>query len=150
MKKLYFKILTDIMMIIMFVCLTKIKITGMHMHEVVGCVLGAALMLHLLLNINWIKSITLRIFDKKLNNKVRSAYAINLLLLIMFVIVFVSGIVVSVTILTNIRTDNRTFYAVVHRKSALITFILAIVHVVMHGRIIKGYCMKMCRKVKGN
>lgn len=150
MKKLHFKILVDIVMIIMFACLTKIKITGMHMHEVLGCVLGAVVMLHLLLNINWIKSITLRIFDKKLNNKVRSVYAMNLLLLIMFVIVLVSGILVSVTILTNIRTGNRMFYAVVHRKSALITFILVIVHGVMHGRMLKGHCMRMCRKVKGN
>ena len=148
MKKVHMKILIDILMTIIFICLTKIKITGMHMHEVVGIIVTLLVIIHLALNFSWVKAITLKIFDKNLNYKIRITYCINVLLAILVCIIFISGILVSVTILTNISTANRGTWAFIHRKAALITFILIIVHALLNIKMIKSHCKKMYKIVK--
>lgn len=148
MKKIHMKILIDILMTILFICLTKIKITGMHMHEVLGIIVTLFVIIHLVLNFSWVKAITLKIFDKNLNYKIKITYWINVLLAILVCIIFISGILVSVTIFTNISTANRGTWAFIHRKAALITFILIIVHALLNIKMIKGHCKKMYKIVK--
>ena len=148
MKKIHMKILIDILMTILFICLTKIKITGMHMHEVLGIIVTLFVIIHLVLNFSWVKAITLKIFDKNLNYKIKITYWINVLLAILVCTIFISGILVSVTIFTNISTANRGTWAFIHRKAALITFILIIVHALLNIKMIKGHCKKMYKIVK--
>lgn len=148
MKKIHVKILIDILMTILFICLTKIKITGMHMHEVLGIIVTLLVIIHLALNFSWVKAITLKIFDKNLNYKIKITYCINVLLAILVCIIFISGILVSVTIFTNISTANRGTWAFIHRKAALITFILIIVHALLNIKMIKSHCKKMYKLVK--
>lgn len=148
MKKIHVKILIDILMTILFICLTKIKITGMHMHEVLGIIVTLFVIIHLALNFSWVKAITLKIFDKNLNYKIKITYCINVLLAILVCIIFISGILVSVTIFTNISTANRGTWAFIHRKAALITFILIIVHALLNIKMIKSHCKKMYKLVK--
>ncbi len=69
MKKLHIKILVDIFMIILFICLMKIKITGMHRHEVLGIVLTLLVIIHLVLNFNWFKNILKKLFNKNMSSK---------------------------------------------------------------------------------
>lgn len=147
-KKIYFKILVDIIMTIIFVCLTKIKITGMHMHEVLGIFVTLLVIVHLALNFSWVKNITLKIFDKNLNNKIRRMYIINAILAVLVFIVFVSGILVSVTIFTNISTVNRAVWAIIHRKAALLMFILIIAHALLNIKMIKSHCKRICNLKK--
>lgn len=148
MKRVHVKILIDILMTILFICLTKIKITGMHMHEVVGIIVTLLVIIHLALNFSWVKAITVKIFDKNLNYKIKITYWINVLLVILACIVFISGILVSVTIFTNISTANRGTWAFIHRKAALAIFILIIIHALLNIKMIKSHCKKMYKIVK--
>ena len=145
MKKLHFKILVDIVMIIMFACLTKIKITGMHMHEVLGIVVTLLVAIHLALNFSWVKNVTTKIFDKNMNNKMRRLYCTNVILTLLVLIVFVSGILVSVTIFTNISAINRSVWVLVHKRSAILLVITIAIHILFNIKMIKAYCKKMCK-----
>ena len=148
MKKVHMKIFIDILMTIIFICLTKIKITGMHRHEVLGIIVTLFVIVHLALNFSWVKAITLKIFDKNLNYKIRITYCINVLLAILVCIIFISGILVSVTIFTNISTTNRGTWAFIHRKASFITFILMIVHALLNIKMIKSHCKRMYKIVR--
>ncbi len=141
------KLIIDIIMAGIFICLTKIKITGMHLHEVFGCVLGIVVLVHILLNRKWIKGVTIKIFHKKTDMRMKILYGINVLLLISFFVALISGILVSVTILRKIYITHRELWAIIHRKSALLTFILIIVHGIMNYKMMKAYCINIHRKI---
>ncbi len=144
-KKTNFKILIDIMMTIICICLTKIKITGMHMHEVLGIVVTLLVAIHLALNFSWVKNVTTKIFDKNMNNKMRRLYCTNVILTLLVLIVFVSGILVSVTIFTNISAINRSVWVLVHKRSAILLVITIAIHILFNIKMIKAYCKKMCK-----
>ncbi len=148
--KFFLKILIDCFMLGMFICLTKIKITGMHMHEVFGIIVGIIVIVHVILNRKWIKGITVKVFNNNTNKKIKILYGVNLLLGLSFFSALISGILVSVTILTNISVFNRDLWAMIHRKSALITFILIVIHVVMNYKMIKAYCINLYKKIIKN
>lgn len=144
-KKTNLKILIDIMMTIIFMCLTKIKITGIHMHEVFGIVVTLLVAIHLVLNFSWVKNMTTKILNKNMNSKMRRLYCINVILILLTLIVFVSGILVSVTIITNISAVNRSAWILVHKRSAILLVITIAIHILFNIKIIKAHCKKMCK-----
>ncbi|WP_243145244.1 DUF4405 domain-containing protein, partial [Clostridium neonatale] len=75
-------------------------------------------------------------------------YIINAILAVLVFIVFVSGILVSVTIFTNISTVNRAVWAIIHRKAALLMFILIIAHALLNIKMIKSHCKRICNLKK--
>ena len=66
MKKCHVKLLLDIIMTICFVCIMKIKITGMNLHEKLGISILILVCMHLILNYKWIKGVTGKLFDKNM------------------------------------------------------------------------------------
>ena len=148
MKKLHIKILVDIFMTILFICLMKIKITGMHRHEVLGIVLTLLVIGHLALNFNWFKNIFKKLFNKNISSKIRVSYFINIILGLLVLVIFISGILISVTIFKDISSTNRQAWAFIHRKASLIALILCLVHVYLHMNFIKSYLIRMfkCKK----
>ncbi|MGN1342192.1 MAG: hypothetical protein ACI4VL_03070, partial [Bacilli bacterium] len=99
MNKQHMKYCLDIVMTICFICVMKIMITGMMLHERLGIIILGLVILHIALNYKWIKGVLLRIFDKKLNLVTKISVILNILLAILTVLLIVSGILVSVTML---------------------------------------------------
>lgn len=118
------------------------------MHEVLGVILTLIVAIHLGLNFRWVKAITLKVFDKNVNYKIKITYCINVLLAVLVCIIFISGILISVTIFTNISTVNRSVWAFIHRKAAFITFILTIIHASLNIKMIKYHCKNIYKFAK--
>lgn len=144
-KKTNFKILIDIIMTIIFMCLTKIKITGIHMHEVFGIIITLLVAIHLVLNFSWVKNVTAKILDKNMNGRIKRLYCINMVLILLTLIVFVSGILVSVTIITSISVVSRSAWILVHKRSAILLLITIVIHILSNIKMIKAHCKKLCK-----
>lgn len=136
MNKQHMKYCLDIVMTICFICIMKIMITGMMLHERLGIIILGLVILHIALNYKWIKGVLLRIFDKKLNLVTKISVILNILLMILTVLLIVSGILVSVTMLRDIAAENRPLWASIHKKSALLLFICVSMHIGLHWKMV--------------
>lgn len=153
MKKCHVKLLLDIIMTICFVCIMKIKITGMNLHEKLGISILILVCIHLILNYKWIKGVTGKLFDKNMKPIVKISYCLNVLLCLLILLIVISGIMISVTIFTHISTENRLLWANVHKIASLLAFICISIHVGMHWRFImagfkKGFGIKNTNRIR--
>ncbi|MFX3625006.1 MAG: DUF4405 domain-containing protein [Ectobacillus sp.] len=132
-RKTYVKFGLDILMAITFVLLfNKRVLGGLTFHEIAGLALAVAFLTHILLNINWVKQVTLRLFDRKLPGKTRFCYLLNLLLLIAMAIIMVSGIVVSRVVFPNLNIGSERWFETVHISLSFIVLGLVGIHVGLH------------------
>ncbi len=134
MKKVtYVKFAIDIVMAVVFVLLfNKQVLGGMTFHEIAGLAIAAIFLTHVLLNAQWVKKVTLKIFDRKLPGKTRFGYLLNLLLLITMTFNMVSGIIISRVVFPNINIGNEMWFKVTHISVSFLTLILVAVHVGLH------------------
>ena len=65
-----FKIIIDILLLIDTFVLVNIEITGNLIHEILGITMAILLLIHIVTNWNWIKSVTKNL--KKVNKKNKS------------------------------------------------------------------------------
>ena len=71
-NKNYVKFALDILMSITFVLLfNKMVLGGLAFHEITGLGIGFAIFAHILLNLQWVKKVTLMLFDRRLPGKTR-------------------------------------------------------------------------------
>lgn len=148
MKKQYTKYFLDLIMTLCFICIMKIKITGMHLHEILGLWILIFVIIHNLLNFKWIKSVSKKLFDESLNTRTKISCYLNMILAVLVTVTVVSGLLVSVTIFRNITTENRELWANVHKISALLTFIGISIHVGLHWKMIM-HAFRTMFKIKG-
>ena len=148
MNKQHIKYCLDIIMTICFICIMKIMITGISLHEKLGLIILGLVILHIILNYRWVKGMALRIFDTKLNLVTKISVILNVILAVLTILLVVSGILISVTIFTDIAAENRELWANIHKKSALLLFICISVHVGLHWKMIM-FGFKNMFKIKG-
>jgi len=134
MKKVtYVKFAIDIVMAVVFVLLfNKQVLGGLTFHEVAGLAIAVIFLTHVLLNAQWVKKVTLKLFDRKLPGKTRFGYLLNLLLLITMTFNMVSGIIISRIVFPNINIGNETWFKVTRISVSFLTLILVAVHVGLH------------------
>ena len=65
-KKNIIKYLLDILLSLGFVLLYDKNALGMNLHEIIGLVIGGAVIIHLALNFNWVIGVSKKIFSKKI------------------------------------------------------------------------------------
>ena len=148
MNKQHIKYCLDIIMTICFICIMKIMITGISLHEKLGLIILGLVILHIILNYRWVKGMALRIFDTKLNLVTKISVILNVILAVLTILLVVSGILISVTIFTDIAAENRDLWANIHKKSSLLLFICISVHVGLHWKMIM-FGFKNMFKIKG-
>lgn len=100
------KIILDIVMGIIMICLMNLSFTGIKVHEILGIVVLFLFIFHKILNFKWIKSITINLFKKGIKTKTKIMYAVDIILLILVILNVITGILISTCILTNITTNN--------------------------------------------
>lgn len=145
MKKHHMKLMLDIIMTICFICIMKIKITGMSLHEKLGISILGLVCMHLILNYKWIRGITGRLFDKKLKPIIKISYVLNVILCGLILLIVASGMLISVTIFTQVSAENRALWADIHKISSLLAFICISIHVGLHWNMIMAGFKKMFR-----
>lgn len=136
MNKQHIKYCLDIIMTICFICIMKIMITGMMLHERLGIIILGLVIMHIVLNYKWIKGVALKIFDKKFNTVTKFSVVLNIVLAVLTILAVVSGVFVSVTMLRGITVGNRQLWAAIHKQSALLIFICISIHIGLHWKMI--------------
>lgn len=142
MKKIYIKIALDIIMTVILLSLTRIKITGMFWHEVLGIVILGIFIIHIGSNLKTFKAMHKGMINKKLTGKAMFGHCLNGALFLLALIAVITGILISYTILTNITIANRDIVAIIHRISAALLFIGVIIHIALHRKHIRGKVKK--------
>jgi hypothetical protein len=134
MKKInYVKFALDISMALLFVLFfNKRVLGGQSFHEYAGLFFAVAYFTHVLLNLGWVKRVTVKMFDRGLPWKLRGSYALNLLLLISMSFIIISGILVSHVVFPNIRVANQGWFKMTHISVSFLVLALIGVHVGLH------------------
>lgn len=115
---------------------------GLAFHEIVGLGVGALLLFHILLNLQWVKEVTQRLFDRTLPRKTRFGYVLNILLLFSMALTIVSGILISKVLFPGLGFINERSFRGLHSGVSYLTLVLVGVHVGLHGQWIMGLVKK--------
>jgi len=121
----------------------KMVLGGLVFHEIAGIGIGLGIFVHILINIQWIKKVTIRLFDRKLPGKTRLGYLLNLLLLISMIFMLVSGILISKILFPNLRLGNESWFKLSHISISYLTLILIGIHIGLHWKWIINYSKKL-------
>lgn len=136
MKKItYVKFAIDILMAVTFVLFfNKQVLGGLTFHEIAGLVIAAVFFTHVLLNWQWVKKVTVKLFDRKLPLKTKFGYVLNLLLLLTMAFIIISGIFISRVVFPNISIGNERWFQVTHISISFLVLILVAAHVGFHWK----------------
>lgn len=139
--KTMFKMIIDIIMLIIFLILRAYHITGNMLHEWLGISLFVLFILHNILNWNWYRSI----FKGKYTPVRILNVSINFLLLVSMIGMMASGIMISrdVFVFLNIRVGM--FGRRLHMISTAWGFVLMAIHLGFHW----GMVLSMTKKIMG-
>ncbi len=137
MKVNQFKFIFDIGMAVIFALLFTPEVTSLAFHEIASIVLGAAVILHVLLNKKWIISVSKKLFSKNTNRKTRLSYLLNIILFIDMFIILISGLLISEVVLPNFRYDTSINWLPLHIVSSTLGLVIIGIHIGLHWNWIK-------------
>ena len=139
MRKNTVKLLIDVILVGIFVFLFNIQVFGLSFHESLGIGIGLGILVHFFLNRQWVKKVSLRLFDHKLPLKTRLGYALNLLLFITFMLIIVTGLYISKVIFANIHVGNVAAIRTLHVSLSYLALLLVGIHIGLHWKWIMGF-----------
>lgn len=138
-----FNLVFDLALAIIFVVEMELRFTGLRNHELLGLVLGVAIIVHLILHWSWIVSLTTRFFQKVIHES-RLNYVLNVLLFVDMLIATVSGIVISRTLGLQLGINTRAFpWERIHIITSELSLLIIALHVAMHWKWIATYTGKL-------
>ncbi|WP_425802776.1 DUF4405 domain-containing protein [Desulfitobacterium sp. Sab5] len=146
MNKNYIKLTLDIILVLIFSLLFNVRVFGgLAFHEIAGLGIGFGFLIHILLNSQWVKKITLRLFDSKLPKKIRFGYFLNLLLLIAMLLSIVSGLLISKVLFPGLGSVDPRSFRQVHEIASYLALVIVGIHVGLHGQWILNLLKKIFR-----
>lgn len=145
MKKInYVKFGLDLLMAVVFVpFFNKRVLGGLTFHEIAGLVFTVVFFTHILLNWQWVKNVTLKLFDQKLPGKTRFGYFLNLFLLVTMSFIVISGVLISRVVFPNIDIGNERWFQTTHISISFLVLILVAAHVGLHWKWVLNVFNKM-------
>jgi hypothetical protein len=135
------KLWIDVAIFIGFLIAMEPRSTGIAIHEWLTLSALAAIMVHLLLNWDWIAQVTRR-FLGKVSGRSQINYILNWLLLIDGILLMLSGILISESVvpMLNISLPAGFAWKQLHDMSANISLILLGLHTALHwGWIVNAF-----------
>ncbi|MGE1101994.1 DUF4405 domain-containing protein [Peribacillus simplex] len=134
-KMLYVKLGLDILMAVTFVLFfNKQVLGGLTFHEIAGLAIAILFFTHVLLNWQWVKKVTIKLFDRKLPLGTKFGYFLNVMLLITMTFIMISGIFISRVVFPNINVGNEQWFKVSHISISCLALILVAAHVGLHWK----------------
>lgn len=124
-----FKIIIDILLLIDTFVLVNMDITGHLIHEILGITMAILLLIHIVTNWNWIKSVTKNF--KKVNKKTKVMYIVNLLTMIVYFGAIFFGIIISHE-LFKFETSSNYKFVITHIIFGRLAIVVMFLHVGMH------------------
>ncbi|MEI5909535.1 DUF4405 domain-containing protein [Bacillus spongiae] len=137
MKKNRFKFCFDLTIAITFILLFAPGVTSIAFHEIASIFLGAALIIHLVLNKEWIIGMSKKMFSRRIKGKSLLSYVLNFTLLLVMFIIMVSGLLISEVIFPNFRHFPSINWVALHIVSAVLGLLIVGIHLGLHWNWIK-------------
>ena len=133
------KLYVDIFLLIGFVLVNMPQSTGIPVHEWASFIFIIPLMIHIILDWNWVVSVTKRMFGR-LPGEVRANHIIDLLIFVMMVLALFTGAIISEAALPamGISITIDPFWESMHDLTANLTMLLIGIHLAMHWKWIKN------------
>jgi hypothetical protein len=127
------KLLLDIGTFLAFLITMDPRFSGLAIHEWLSLALAATIIMHLLLNWEWITNVTKRLFVKATNGA-RINYVLNWLLFIDGILIMLSGIMISEAAMPalGIALPMDFAWRRLHDMSANIALLIMGLHLAMH------------------
>lgn len=134
-KRVYGKLLLDLLMLILLALLYRKNVISMRFHEIGGLVLYGLFLAHTALNWQWMRAVTVSIFKRKAKLNLR--WVVDSLLLVSMTAVLITGILISKTLPTAIA--NRHGLQVWHYFFAAASLVLSGIHLGLHGAHLRNH-----------
>lgn len=144
MKRNIIKIILDVLMTAILVLLYNSYAINMAFHEIAGLCIFILFIIHCLLNIKWIRKITVRFFIKSLPPRIRLYYILDFLLLISFSLIIISGIYLS-KILFPMINPHEGPWKTIHLFFSGFSIILIGIHIGLHWTFISNIFKKIVK-----
>lgn len=127
------KLLLDIFTFAAFLIAMDPRTSGIAIHEWLSIAIAGTIVVHLLLNWNWIIEVTRRLFSGGLNGS-RMNYILNWLLFIDGILIMLSGIMISEAVVPALGFTLPMNFAwrSLHDLSANISLIIMGLHLALH------------------
>jgi hypothetical protein len=127
------KLILDIGTFLTFLVAMDPRFSGIAVHEWLTLALAGTIIVHLLLNWDWIASVTRRLFVKAMNGA-RINYVLNWLLFIDGILIMLSGVMISETAMPalGIALPANFAWRRLHDMSANLALIILGLHLAMH------------------
>ncbi len=127
------KLLLDIVTFLAFLVTMDPHFSGLAIHEWLSIALAGTIVVHLLLNWEWIVNVTKRLFVKATNGA-RINYVLNWLLFLDGILIMLSGIMISEAALPamGILLPLNFAWRRLHDMSANLALIIMGLHIAMH------------------
>ena len=114
-------------------------------HEIAGLFIFGLFVIHCVFNAKWIKSVTKKLFGKKLPARTRFIYILDFLLVVSFLMIILSGIFISKELFPSISVAERGQWKSVHYFFSAISIILAGIHIGLHWKFVQAMSRKIFR-----
>ena len=129
------RLLIDVLLLAAIVAAYKPGATGFTLHEWLSLALAAPILVHLVVNWDWVGRAGRALF-RRLRRATRLNFAVDSLLFVATVTVMLSGFAVSRALAgaIGLATDPEPIWYAVHSVSADATLALVILHLVLHWK----------------
>jgi len=123
----------DTALLIIFILLLSPRMTGLPLHEILGFLFFAPIIIHLLIAWPWIQLSTKKFF-KIATRRTRVNFALNTVLFILVITELVSGFFISQVVLPKlgIKTINDRSWRALHNETLNYTVLFAGLHVAIN------------------
>lgn len=131
----YLKFGIDLLMASTFVLFFNKRVFGgLTFHEIAGLSIAVVFFTHILLNWQWVKNITLKLFNRKIPFRTKFSYLLNLLLLVGMAFIMMSGIFISRVVFPNIYIENEQWFKIAHMSISFLVLIIVAIHIGLHWK----------------
>ncbi|WP_455930768.1 DUF4405 domain-containing protein [Priestia aryabhattai] len=145
-KMMYVRFGLDLLTAVAFVLFfNKQVLGGLTFHEIAGLAIAVAFFTHVLLNWQWVKKVTVKLFDRKLPRRTKFGYFLNIMLLITMSFIMISGIFISRVVFPNINVGNEQWFKVSHISVSFLVLILVAAHIGLHWQWVINVCKNMTK-----
>ncbi len=127
MKK--FKILIDVLLFIVTILLFDIELIGNLNHEILGITISILILIHIILNIKWIRKVTKNL--KKVNLKAKIMYTIDIFTMLIYFGAIICGIMISDKIF-NFHMGSNLYMILSHLIFGRLAIIIMFTHLGLH------------------
>ena len=131
MKKTWYRLLLDLVMLVGLASLYSDKAISMAYHEIGGLVLGGVFLLHLVFNFRWIKRVFVKVFSRGVLWRTRILALVDVLLLVSWAMVILSGAFIS-KVVFSLRVMGQ--WKMYHFFFSGLSLILTGIHLGFHGK----------------